>query len=247
MEISFLVGKIISIDTFRKMSSGETVPMLKVRSFLDGSDVEIPWLPIGPDQKMPMINQEVLYYTYGGRSYRMVAFHGNNPDWIRKGKFGLNEGEFVMQSDSGLGYVKGAQDGSIEVASGDAISHALFSDEGVSMEAPEFTLKGYGGCTLKLGEDSVISLERKSKDGTIQSKVELDASNNVNIEAVGDVSIKAENIYLDGNVKAGPGATDAARSALFGNVVTGGPTGTHPLDFVTGAPILGSNTVKASS
>jgi hypothetical protein len=76
--------------------------------------------------------------------------------------------------------------------------------------------------------------------------VSMDAKNNIDIQADGDVRIKAQNILLDGNVKYGPGATDPTQSILFGDVVTAGPTGTHPFDYVTGAPILGSGTVKAA-
>lgn len=246
MRLDLLVGQIVSIDPFRKTPGGDVVPMLKVRSFLDGSDVEVPWLPAGPDQTMPMVGFEVLYYTFNGRNTRMVCFHGKNGGHIRKAGFGLNEGEFVVQSDSGLGYVKGGQDGSVEMASGDAVTHILLSDEGLAAEAPSFKLNGYGGASLVIAEDSTISLERRSKDDRILAKIELDAKNNLNVEVDGDIRLKAKNILLDGNVKYGPGATDPAQSVLFGDVVTSGPGGTHPFDFVTGAPIQGSSSVKAA-
>ena len=246
MEISFLGGEVVGIDVYHRTSSGVNVPMIKVRSFLDGSDVNIPWLPVGPDQKMPVAGQEVLYYTFGGRNFRMVCFHGKNPPYIRKGQFGLNEGEFVVQSDAGLGYIKGSKDGSLELASGDAVTDVLLSDEGLEAIAPGFSLKTYGGASLIISEDSTISLERRSKDGKILSKVELDAKNNISMQADGDITLKAKNIMLDGNVKYGPGASDPNQAVLFGDVVTSGPGGTHPFDFVTGAPILGSGTVKAA-
>jgi hypothetical protein len=246
MEINFLVGEVVGIDVFHKTASGVTVPMIKVISFLDGSDVDLPWLPVGTDQKMPLAGQEVLYYTFGGRNFRMVCFHGKNPSYIRKGQFGLNEGEFVVQSDAGLGYLKGSKDGSLELASGDAVTDVLLSDDGMDVVAPEFSLKTYGGASLIISEDGTISLERRSKDDNIVSKVELDAKSNIIIQAKGDVTIKATNILLDGNVKYGPGASDPNQAILFGDVVTAGPGGTHPFDFVTGAPILGSSSVKAA-
>jgi hypothetical protein len=246
MQMDFFVGEVIGVDVYHKMSSGQIVPMVKVRSFLDGSDVNIPWLPIGADQKMPVAGQEVLYYTFGGRNYRMVCFHGKNPAYIRKGQFGLNEGEFVVQADNGLGYVKGGQDGSIELASGDAVTDVLLSDEGMAVIAPSLDINTYGGARLTIAEDSTISIERRSKGDKILARVALDTKNNIDIQADGDVRIKAQNILLDGNVKYGPGATDPTQSALFGDVVTAGPGGTHPFDFVTGAPILGSSSVKAA-
>lgn len=248
MRMDFLVGEVVSLDAFRKVPGGETVPMIKIRSYLDGTDVDIPWLPAGPDQTMPMIGQEVLYYTFGGRNYRLVCIHGKNPAHIRKAGFGLNAGEFVVQSDAGLGYVKGSEDGSVEVASGDAITDLLLSSDGLEAVAPSFSLAGYGGASLIISEDSTISLERRGKDDKILSKIELDSKNNASILAPdGDITLKGNNIFLDGNVKYGPGASDPAKSALFGDVVTAGPGGTHPFDFVSGAPILGSKTVKAAS
>lgn len=246
MQMDLLVGEVISVDVFHKMASGQTVPMIKVRSFFDGSDVNIPWLPIGPQQHMPMPGQEVLYYTFGGRNYRMVCFHGKNPDYIRKGKFGLNAGEFVVQADNGLGYVKGSEDGSVEVASGEAVTDVLLSDEGLEADAPAFDLRTYGGARLTIAEDTTISLERRSKDDKILAKLELDASNNGRFEVEGDIVLKAKNILLDGKVSYGPGASDPAQSALFGDVVTAGPGGTHPFDYMTGQPIIGSSSVKAA-
>jgi len=246
MKIDFLVGRVMSVDTFRKMSSGEIVPMVKVRSYLDGSDVEIPWLPIGPTQFMPVAGQDVLYYCFDGRSYRMVCFHGANPSWIRKGQFGLNEGEFVVQADAGLGYIKGSKDGSVEIASGDSVTDVLLSDDGLEAIAPGFSLATYGGASLVIAEDSTISLERKSKDGTILSSISLDKNNNASIVAQGDVKIKGTNIFLDGYVTMGPGATDPAQASKFAPVVTAGPMGTWPFDLMTGTPIQGTPIIKAS-
>lgn len=246
MQLDFLAGEVISVDPFRRTPGGDVVPMLKVRSFLDGSDVEIPWVPAGPDQTMPLPGFEVLYYTFNGRNSRMVCFHGKNGPHIRKSRFGLNAGEFMVQSDAGLGYVKGSQDGSVELVTGDAITDVLLSDEGLEAVAPKIDLKGYGGASVRIGEDSTISLERRSKDDKILARLALDAKNNADIEVEGDVRIKAKNILLDGNVRFGPGATDPARASSFGDVVTSGPGGTHPFDFVSGAPIPGSGSVKAA-
>jgi hypothetical protein len=247
LEMVFVVGRVVSVDTFTQFSNGQVIPTLKVQSYLDGTFVDITWLPIGADQKMPQANQDVLYVTLGGRSPRIVSYWGTNAPHIRKGAFGLNEGEVVVQSDSGLGYLKLADDGSVELTTGDAITDLLLNDDGLQGTAPAFIFKGYAGNVVSINEDSTISLARMDSSGAVLSQVLMDADNNVSIQAPkGTFSILAKDILLDGAVKYGPGATDPEQAALFGRVVTSGPGGTYPFDFLTGIPIPGSSSVSAA-
>lgn len=246
MELTFSTGQVVSIDTLNKDARGVTIPLVFVKSFLDGAVLPIEWSPIGADQKMPVSGQQVLYYRMGTYDTRIVAYYGNNEPHIRKGEFGLDEGEVVVQSDSGLGYLKLGQDGSTELVTGDAVSALEGSNEGWSMKGPNITMETFGRCSISLKEDGSISLQRTSENGEVRAKIELDTKDNVSAEAKGNLVFKGSKIILDGEVFFGPGASDPLQQAKFGTVVTAGPFGTHPLDFLTATPIQGSPKVKAA-
>jgi hypothetical protein len=247
MNVTFSTGQVVAIDTLNKDARGVVVPMVFVKSYLDGSILPIEWLPIGADQKMPMTGQEVFFYRMGTYDTRIITYFGNNDPHVRKGEFGLDEGEVVVQSDSGLGYLKLGQDGSASLVTGDAVSSLEGSNEGWDMKAPNIMLETFGRCSLMLKEDGSIVLQRTSENGEVRAKIELDTNDNVSVEAKGNLVLKGKQIFLDGEVFFGPGASDPLQRAKFGTVVTGGPFGTHPLDYVTNAPIIGSVSVKASS
>jgi len=247
MDLTFFTGQVVGIDTSNKDSRGNNIPIVFVKSFLDGAVLPIDWTPIGAQQNMPMVGQQVLYYRMGTYDTRIVAYYGNNETHIRKGEFGLNQGEAVLQSDSGLGFFKAAQDGSVEVVTGDAVSSLEGSSDGWEVKGPKVLLETFGRCSVTLNEDGSIILQRTSGNGDVQSKIELDTKNNVSIEAKGNLVVKAKQILLDGEVFFGPGASDPIQQVKFAPVVTTGPFGTHPLDFVTGSPIVGNQKVKAGS
>lgn len=247
MDLTFFSGQVVAIDTLNTDARGVNVPLVFVKSFLDGTVLPVEWLPIGADQKMPTAGNEVLYYRMGTYNTRIVAYYGNNDPHIRKGEFGLNEGEVVVQSDSGLGYLKLGNDGSAELVTGDAVSSLEGSNDGWAMKAPNISMETFGRCSITLKEDGSIVLQRTSGTGEVRAKMELDINDNVSVEAKGNLVVKAKQILLDGEVFFGPGASDPLKRAKFGDVVTGGPFGTHPLDFVTAAPIQGVGSVKAGA
>lgn len=246
IDIQLFEGQVVAVDVLATDVRGVNIPVVHVKSSLDGLVLPIQWLPIGADQAMPMVGNTVLYYRMGNFTPRIVAFHGNNEPQIRKGAYGLNPGETVVQSDSGFGYFKAAQDGSVALVTGDGVSSAEADDTGWKIQAPNINLATFGLCSIQMTEDGAIRLLRKDKNGNTLVTVELDKNNNVNVDCPGNFTVKAKQILLDGNVVFGPGATDPTQSSLFGQVVTSGPFGTHPLDYVTGTPIPGSNSVKAA-
>lgn len=244
MDLSFFVGQVIAVDSLATDPRGLTIPVVFVKSFLDGAVLPIQWTPIGADQNMPMPGQQVLYYRIGTYDTKIVCFHGNNPEHIRKGEFGLNPGEAILQSDSGLGFVKAGQDGSVAMVTGDATASIDGNDKGWEIKGSNILLETFGLCSISLNEDGSLVLQRTSKNGDVKAKIELDTKDNVSIEAQGNLVIKAKQIRLDGEVFLGSGASDEAQSQKFGTAVTSGPFGTYPLDFVTGSPIPGSQSVK---
>ncbi len=246
MDIGLFVGQVVAIDPLSSDSKGTNIPVVHVKSFLDGAVIPIPWLPIGADQSMPMVGQLALYYRVGTHDSRIVCFHGTNQANIRKGIFGLNAGEACFQSDSGGGFLKVSADGSVSLVTGDAVTSLEGGDDGWQMKAPNIVLGTYGRCSLTLSEDGSIKLQKISSDGSVLANFEIDKDNNVNMVSTGNLSLKAKKILLDGEVLFGPGATDPKQSMMFGDVVTSGPFGTHPMDFVSGSPIPGSGSVKSA-
>jgi hypothetical protein len=247
MNLTFFTGQVVAIDTLNTDPRGVVVPLIFVKSFLDGAVLPIEWAPVGAQQIMPMAGQQVLYYRMGVYDTRIVAYYGNNEPHIRKGEFGLNEGEVVVQSDSGLGYFKASQDGSVELVTGDVVTTLEGNNEGWVAKGPNISLETFGGCSIELKEDGSITLQRTSENNEVKAKIVLDTKDNVSVEAKGNLVVKAKQILLDGEVFFGPGASDPLQQVKFGEVVTSGPFGTYPLDFTTSAPIPGNPKVKAGS
>lgn len=238
-------GRVVAVNGGAQTPDRRSSPTIGVKSYLDGSALTIPMSAAAWEQSQPLVGYKVLYLRFGRHQARVIKFWGNDEEFTRKGQFGLNAGEVFVQSPSGLGYLKLDQDGRVQLVSGDVTSELVFDDNGCTIQSSQMKLHVSKDAVIELLEDGSLLVERRDKDGNILASVALDTKNNLTIQAKEDVTIKAKNIFLDGNVAAGTGASDPTQRALFGNVVTAGPQGTHPVDFVTGAPIQGSTTVKA--
>ncbi len=248
LDYKFGKGTVIAIDTAWKDTRGEVIPMLFIKAFQDGQVLPIPWLPIGAEQNMPMRGQQVLYYIFGSYDTGIVRVYGNNAPHIRKGAFGLNEGEAILQSDSGKGYYKAASDGRLVLATGDSASTAEADSDGWVFESPNFTIDCFGVCKLAMNSDGSVSLTTGKPKAEPEVKVLIGKDRSVSVETTSDITMKAGGkIMLDGQtVLLGPGASDPTKAALFGDVESAGKGGTHPFDYMTGAPIAGSSAVKVA-
>ncbi len=248
--INFGLGRVISVDPTATDANGNPSPTVNVLSFMDGARLSIPMAPAAWEQTLPVAGLHVLYIRYGARGNhwsRIVKMWGVGESTSRKGVSALSPGEVFIQAPTGLGYIKIDQDGRVTLVTGDTTASLEMSDEGVLGKAIAFKFSTPEGLLFELGDDGKVTLERRTEDGELLSSLVMDENNNIMFEAKGDVSIKAKNIYLDGNVYAGPNATQDVARLAFGNVVTSGPGGTHSFDYTTGSPINGSQTVKAAS
>ena len=248
--IDFGIGQIISVDPTAADALGNPTPRVNVQSFGDGAILSIPLAAAAWEQTMPIAGLYVLYLRYGrtGNHFsRIVKMWGNSPPTARKGIYALNPGEVFIQGPAGLGFLKIDLEGNISLISGDTTATLEMSSVGFVADAVGFSLTTPGGITLNLGNDGTVLCQRANQDGEVLAAFSMDVNNNIAFQSAGDVSIKATNIFLDGNVFAGPNATDPTTRVAFGNVVTGGPDGTYPFDYVTGAPIIGSTTVMAAA
>jgi hypothetical protein len=165
----------------------------------------------------------------------------------RKGQYALDDGEVFIQAPLGLGFLKIDRMGRVSLCSGDTTANLDMSDEGIVGDARAYKFITQNGIKLELTDDGQVIIEKRSQDGeSVESIFKMDSKRNIMVQTTGDVTIKANNIYLDGQVFFGTGASEPATRMTFGNVVTSGPNGTHPLDYMTGTPIPGSSTVKAA-
>jgi hypothetical protein len=198
---------------------------------------------------MPLNNQEILYYTIDGMNYRIAQIHGKNPDYIRKGQFGLDQGEFVVQSDSGQGYLKGSADGSMQTVSGGALSSQLLNDDMAQMNGPQASLQNNSGLSHVLAEDNSATLQLVDAQGNVLWSFVVDADKNMTFSSPqGTLTMLFGQILLDASkIAIGPGASDTTTAQNFGLAVTSGPGGTLPFDLVSGAPIPGSTSISVAS
>lgn len=246
MYLDLQFGRVVAVDGSALTSDGRPCPTIGVKSYLDGSTQTIPMAAAAWEQSTPMVDYKVLYLSFGRHQTRVIKFWGNDEDFSRKGLFGLDPGEVFVQSPAGLGYLKLDQDGRVQLVSGDVTSDLTFDDLGCTIQSSQIKLHISKSAVVELLEDGSLLVERRDPEGLVLASVALDAKNNVTILAKEDITLRAKNIYIDGKVSMGPGSSDPATRGTFGSVVTGGPTGTHPSDYTTGAPILGSADVRSS-
>jgi hypothetical protein len=247
MEIVHGIGRVISVDPNYKDAQGNVTPVVNIESIEEGGTFPIPLAAAAWNQVQPIPGYKVLYVRYGRHFSRIVAMWGNNEDFIRKGDSGLDVGDVVYQSPTGLCYLRLAASGEVQLVSGDMDSVFGHDDKGSYVKAPNITLQTYANTLVKLDEEGNITLSRVDSDGNPTASVVLDKDNNLKAVVDGDITLKGKNIFLDGNVSFGPGASDPSKRDSFGQVVTSGPGGTLPSDLVSGSPIPGSLSVKAAS
>lgn len=228
---------------------GTAHPAVYVKSAYDGGLIPIQLAPAAWEQSMPVAGSRILFVRQGNHATFVIKIFGTDPDTARKGtQFGLEEGEVFIQSATGYGYLKIDKYGQITLTTGDQTSDIQLNGTGAHINSTQFEVITQSGLVFNLTQDGTINLQKLSSDGsTVKSQILVDKDGNLFISSEKDVSIKAQNIYLDGKVWLGQGSTDAnTRVSSFGDVVSGGPTGTSPLTPAPGAPLLGSGAVKAA-
>jgi len=247
MKYEIQVGQILNVAQVAD-STGDFHPTLQVQSLMDGAVLDVPLAAAGWEQSLPIPGYMVCFVRYGQFVNRVIKIWGRDEDFVRKGnQYGLFPGEVFIQSPSGFGYFKIDRSGRVYVVSGDQASALQFTESGAQLNSNRVVINTTSGVMLEFAEDGSASLTKVDSDGNVLTKMSIDKDANFSITTTKDVSIKAQNIFLDGTVWSGSGATDPIkRNLLFGDVVTSGPFGTHPFDLTTGAPIPGSSSVKVA-
>ncbi len=237
-------GTVLSIDYANMTPNGEVHPIVSVIADSDGSTVPIPLTQAAWGQVAPIPGYRVGYCRQGMTGWRVICFWGNDEEFIRKGENGLNPGDVVFQSPLGFCYLRLAADGSVQLVGGNMDSVIKITDLEVSTKAHNIVLETYDGSSVTL-QDGAIHIQKKDKDLTVVSEVTIDSEGNIQATTQKDLTLKAKNIFLDGKVWSGPGASDPVKRATFGGATTSGPEGVYPIDSL-GIPVPFSNTVKVA-
>ncbi len=244
--IELQIGTVLG-TTQTKDSTGTFHPTIQVKSLLDGATLDVPLAPAAWEQSLPIPGYLVCFIRMGNFQNRILKVWGRDEDFTRKGyEYGLLPGEVFIQSPSGLGYIKIDSAGRVYVTNGDQTSDLQMTEAGAQINTNRLLINATRGQILEFGIDGSISLSKVDpSNGTVITSLSIADGGEVVLSSTKDVKIKAPNIYLDGNVWAGQNAGDPQARLLFGDVVTGGPMGSHPFDLSTGTPIRGVSAVKA--
>ncbi len=243
--ISVLKGKVLAVDSSFTDQQGMVIPQIFVVDDSDGGMIALPWLPIGPEQSMPLIGQTVIYWRQGNHDAGILKFYGTNGLHIRKGEFGLAPGEHVVQGDAGKAYTRYGEDGGFNTVTGDGATSVSGSSKGLKLESPAITIRIFGGLTIQMSEDGTFHIAKTTKSGVVKAEIAIDAQDSVVLSSQSNCTIKAPKIILDGNVVMGNGVSDPNVAAKAAPIVTAGSYGTHPLDLATGEAFEGTAAARA--
>lgn len=248
MAYDIQVGEIIAVSQ-NPDQYGDYHPTLSVQSFMDGGLLQIYLTPATWEQSLPVEGNYVCFIRFENNLARILKVWGNDTAPNRAGnKFGLFPGEVFIQSATGYGYLKIDRYGQITLTTGDQISDIQLNKNGIQANTNQLLINTQAGLIFEFSQDGEMFLQKLSPDGsTIDTQLSIDKEANFFISSSKDVSIKATNIYLDGTVWCGQGASDSeTRTQNFGDAVSGGALGTSPLTPAPGSPLLGSSSVKVA-
>lgn len=248
----FKMGQIISLN--------ETTNSIKVRDIYDNAILDINLDNTIQWQAMPMVNDIVLYINLQDKLIKVVKVWNVQPNaLIRGGDFPLREGETQLMGILGQ-YIYLDREGTMKFVDATLINFFELNERGLEAQVKGLNFTTYDGVNVVIGEDIVISRDKdlnknltqqqamkakdeepSTEDREFQLTIDKDGVKLIrkDVQIVIDVN---NNVAIKGaKVCLGALATDT----LVGDVVTGGTLGTFPFCLVTGAPIIGSTTVKA--
>lgn len=243
------LGTVLSANGFASDQDQNPSPSVQVQSFLDGSVQTLP-LDLDPFfQAMPMPGHKVAWFRLGRFPARIFARWGANESFLRKGNFGLNQGELQIQSPAGLAYLRFDRFGGIQLVSGDTIHNLTFGKSGAILTSSIAAGLQVGNTACTISQDGSASITQTDDRGNIVSQLTLDSENRMIADIKGDIILKSgTKIMIDApGTLIGEGASDPSKDSAFVGGVSGAPDGTFPTDPSTGSPVPGSSTVRISS
>ena len=216
---------------------------------------KVPIVFSGNINDQPMLGDKILYIQLGANDLKIIKTWSNNPTEYRSKEDSLLPGETQVQSVLGRCYAYFDVNGNINITTGcmqDSIK--LLNDARlINIEAANTTIQNHSGASFAINSKNELlySVVTKDENDNPITKCSLHFKDDASLEITSNNYIvkidKDGNAFVDAKMTyLGTGASDASKNVKFGDVVTSGAFGTHPFCLVTGAPIIGSVTVKAS-
>ena len=251
MITEFYIGSIQAILPNNTNSNGDPEPAVAVMGEDDGSLITIPMACPASRQDQFVVGYKVAYFQICGQQFRILQVYGDNSGCIRKGDTAQSEGDVVIQSETGLGYLRLGDDGNTHLVDGSMDSTIDSDPGGWTHTAPNIKFLNYAGVSVSIaetGEFSVVKTNHSTGETTVllnagkDDKMVVSAKAGIDlISTGGPITLDASEIYI------GKGASDSTTQNTFGDLVTAGGTGTYPFSLTTGSPVEGSQTVKVAS
>ena len=241
--MQFKMGEIISLN--------ETNNTITVRD--NYSQVIIPDLPldnIRQEQIMPVIGDTVLYLRIDDRVFKVVKIWNVKTDGlIRREEYPLKEGELQLMSLMGQ-YIYFDREGTIRFVDSTMINLFELSVTGLMAKMKSWSLTTYDGVNVIFDKDILITRDKENAKTPLAEGEKPDPTKQEFSLLINDDGIKLTRKEVEINIDVNnqvtiKGSKIILGSGILGDIVTGGPTGTMPMCFVTGAPIIGSSTCKA--
>ena len=244
-----MADTIVTVNTGYITRIDEYLSRIWVRPDTGGTDIDMDIHFLSNLQAMPMEQDKVQFITFADHHSIPLHFSSSRPDRLRYFNNALVQGETQIGGVGGS-YILFDAAGNISLVEGSMAGSIRLNNEEreIDIEHSRIVLRCFPNSKDETKFIS-ITIDQESKSVSIENGF-TDAIITMDEDGTSVVdqkmfSVVAPNIYLDGDVYLGNGASDDAARSLFGDVVTGGVNGTYPLDYLTNLPINGSSQVKA--
>jgi hypothetical protein len=229
----FQMGEVISLM--------ESDNKIMIRDLYNKTITDLELNNIQQFQYMPVIGDIVLYFNIDDKIQKVVKIWNiKDTNFIRQREYPLLEGELQITGIIGQ-YIYLNKKGEIKFVDSTMLNIFELTVEGLLAKIKKFEIDTYDGISLIIDKD--ITITRKSPNAEededpIFSTVISDDGINIKHKSV-EIIIDTNNVITVKGDKIQLG------SGILGDVMTGGASGTHPIDIITGTPLMGSTIVKA--
>lgn len=185
-------------------------------------------------QQMPIKDDIVLYMNLDNKIFKIVKIWQIKDDLLKRQKeFLLKSGELQIQGIYGQ-YIYLDNNGVIKFVDSTLLNEFELNLEGFIAKLKKFKITTYDDINFIINDKVIIEKKDKFELTIDENKINININQgkaSVVIDVLGNISIMGEKVLL-GNEG-------------YGDVITSGVFGTHPVCPVTGALIIGSKKVKA--
>jgi len=229
----FRLGEIRSVN--------EADNIVKVKDLYNNSLYDIPLDNHVHFQAMPVVGDICLFLNYDDKIQKIVKIWEIKVDQLKRQKaFLLKEGELQVQGIYGQ-YIYFDNNGKIKFVDSTMANEFELNMEGFIARLKKWQFTTYDGTQVTVDKDIII----KRGDNIGTDDEELNFSATINDDGIAIVNKESEiTVTPEGEIVIKAAKSIKLGNQLYGGCQTSGQFGTHPICFVTGAPIQGSTKVE---